>query len=178
MVISETAQKNHDELFPGHASTLKVTDPELVEVFDTFAFDEVLRHSSLDTRIRLMVQLAALIGAQALSEYRVMLGAALTIGVTSAEAREIVYQAVPTPGWARSSTSPPRHQRRPGRTRRPAASGRAVHHHPGDPYRTRPGGPGADRRGGPGRADVRVGSRCWRPSADATPRSAGTWRPT
>ena len=60
MAISETAQKNHDELFPGHVSTLKVTDPELIEMFDNFAFDEVLRHSGLDTRTRLMVQLAAL----------------------------------------------------------------------------------------------------------------------
>ena len=51
---------------PDHVSTLKVTDPELIEVFDNFAFDEVLRHSGLDTRTRLMVQLAALIGCQAL----------------------------------------------------------------------------------------------------------------
>ena len=101
MAISETAQKNHDELFPGHVSALKVTDPELIEIFDNFAFDEVLRHTSLDTRTRLMVQLAALIGAQALSEYRVMLGAALTNGVTPAEAREIVYQAVPYTGMGK-----------------------------------------------------------------------------
>ena len=37
MAISETAQKNHDELFPGHVSILKVTDPELIEIFDNFA---------------------------------------------------------------------------------------------------------------------------------------------
>ena len=42
MAISEQAQKKHDELFPGHVSTLAVTDPELIEVFDNFAFDEVL----------------------------------------------------------------------------------------------------------------------------------------
>jgi 4-carboxymuconolactone decarboxylase len=102
MAISETARKNHDELFPGHVSTLKVTDPELIEVFDNFAFDEVLAHSSLDTRTRLMVQLAALIGAQALSEYRVMLGAALTAGVAPVEAREIVYQAVPYAGMGKA----------------------------------------------------------------------------
>ena len=101
MAISETAQKNHDELFPGHVSTLKVTDPELIEIFDNFAFDEVLRHTSLDTRTRLMVQLAALIGCQALSEYRVMLGAALTNGVTPVEVKEIVYQAVPYAGMGK-----------------------------------------------------------------------------
>src|SRR5271165_7538578 len=98
MAISEQARKNHDELFPGHVPALAVTDPELIEVFDNFAFDEVLQHSSLSTRTRLMVQLAALIGARALSEYRVMLGAALTAGVTPVEAREIIYQAVPYTG--------------------------------------------------------------------------------
>ena len=41
MAISEAAQRNHDELFPGHVSTLAVTDPELIEYFDNFAFDEV-----------------------------------------------------------------------------------------------------------------------------------------
>jgi len=73
MAVSETARKNHEQLFPGHVSALKVTDPELIEVFDNFAFDEVLRCSDLDIRIRLMVQLAALISGQALSEYQVML---------------------------------------------------------------------------------------------------------
>lgn len=58
MAVSETARKNHEKLFPGHVSTLAVTDPELIEVFDNFAFDEVLRHSDLDIRTRLMVQLA------------------------------------------------------------------------------------------------------------------------
>ena len=48
-----------------------------------------------------MVQLAALISCQALSEYRVMLGAALTAGVTPVEAREIVYQAVPYAGMGK-----------------------------------------------------------------------------
>jgi len=73
MAISETARRNHDELFPGHVSTLKVTDPELIEIFDNFAFDEVLRHTSLDTRTR----------------------------VTPAEVKEIVYQAVPYAGMGK-----------------------------------------------------------------------------
>jgi len=101
MAISETAERNHEQLFPGHVSTLKATDPELIEIFDNFAFDEALRHDELDLRTRLMVQLAALIGCQALSEYRVMLGAALANGVTPVEAKEILYQAVPYAGMGR-----------------------------------------------------------------------------
>jgi hypothetical protein len=82
MAPNERARKNHEELFPGHVSTLSLTDPELIETFDNFAFDEVLRDSRLDMRTRLMVQLAAIIASQALGEYRVMVGAALNVGVT------------------------------------------------------------------------------------------------
>ena len=42
-----------------------------------------------------MVQLAALIASGAIGEYKVMLAAALTVGVTPIQAKEIVYQAVP-----------------------------------------------------------------------------------
>ena len=101
MAISERARQEHDELFPNHVSTLKVTDPELIETFDNFAFDEVLQHGNLDAKTRLLVQLAALIASQALNEYRVMLGAALTVGVTPVEVKETVYQAVPYVGMAK-----------------------------------------------------------------------------
>ncbi|QWV97956.1 carboxymuconolactone decarboxylase family protein [Geomonas nitrogeniifigens] len=101
MAISETAEKHHEELFPNHQSTLKVTDPELIEVFDNFAFDEVLSHGSLDSRRRLMIILASMIASQALGEYRVMVGGALNIGVTPVEVKEIVYQAVPYVGIAK-----------------------------------------------------------------------------
>jgi len=100
MMISETAKRNHERLFPNHQSTLKVTDPELVEVFDNFAFDEVLSHGNLDDRTRLMVILAALIARQTLGEYKVMLRGAFNVGVTPVEVKEIVYQAVPYCGIA------------------------------------------------------------------------------
>jgi len=102
MAISKTAQKNHDEIFPSFKSTLKVTDPELVEVFDNFAFDEVLSYGNLDKKTRLMVILASLIAQQTLSEYRVMLSGALNIGVTPVEVKEIVYQSVPYVGIAKA----------------------------------------------------------------------------
>jgi 4-carboxymuconolactone decarboxylase len=41
MAISQEAQRNHAALFPDHQSTLQVTDPELIEIFDNWAFDEV-----------------------------------------------------------------------------------------------------------------------------------------
>ncbi len=101
MSLSEAAMKNHEELFPNRQSTLKVTDPELIEVFDNFAFDEVLGYGNLDARTRLMVILASMIACQAVSEYKVMLGGALNVGVTPVEVKEIVYQAVPYVGMAK-----------------------------------------------------------------------------
>jgi 4-carboxymuconolactone decarboxylase len=97
----DVANKNHEQLFPNRKSTLKVTDPELIEVFDNFAFDEVLSYGNLDTRTRLMVILASMIACQALGEYKVMLGGALNAGVTPVEVKEIVYQAVPYVGMAK-----------------------------------------------------------------------------
>jgi len=102
MPPNEQARSNHDALFPNHVSTLAQTDPELIEFFDNFAFDEVLQHGSLGIRLRMMTQLAALIACQALREYRVMLGAALTVGVTPIEAKEIVYQSVPYVGMGKA----------------------------------------------------------------------------
>lgn len=101
MAMTETARNNHEELFPGRESTLQQTDPELIEVFDNFAFDEVLAYGDVDTKTRIMVILASLIAQQALSEFKVMLGAALTVGVTPVEIKEIVYQAVPYAGIAK-----------------------------------------------------------------------------
>ena len=101
MSISETALKNHKELFPNRKSKLMETDQELIEVFDNFAFDEVLGYGNLDTKTRLMVILASMIASQALAGYKVMLDGALNVGVTPIEVKEIVYQAVPYVGMAK-----------------------------------------------------------------------------
>lgn len=102
MKITAAAQQNHEELFPNHQSKLAVTDPELIEVFDNFAFDEVISHDQLNIKTRLMVILASLIAQQTLSEYKVMLGGALNVGVTPVEAKEILYQSIPYVGIAKA----------------------------------------------------------------------------
>jgi 4-carboxymuconolactone decarboxylase len=101
MAISATARHNHDELFGDRTSVLARTDPEFSAIFDNFAFDQVLADSELDLRTRLMVQLAALIGSQGLTGFRVLAGAALDVGLTPVELKEIVYQAVPYVGMAK-----------------------------------------------------------------------------
>lgn len=100
MSRTDKANENYEELFPDHTTTLTETDPELVEIFDSFTFDDVQSHGDLDDRTRLMVQLASMVASHAVGEYRVMLDGALNVGVTPVEAKEIVYQAVPYVGMA------------------------------------------------------------------------------
>ncbi|MFI2078084.1 hypothetical protein [Streptomyces triculaminicus] len=65
---NDAATAAHERLFPGHVSTLAVTDPELIAYFDDFAFDEVQRHTgAVDERTRLMTQLAAMIAVGAVA---------------------------------------------------------------------------------------------------------------
>lgn len=94
MAISDAARRTHDQLFGDRVSTLARTDPELISYFDNFAFDEVWNHGSLDETTRLLVLLGGLIGCGAQSEYRIMLSAALTQGVTPVAAKEVVYHAI------------------------------------------------------------------------------------
>jgi 4-carboxymuconolactone decarboxylase len=99
--LTDDAVKNHDTLWPNYVSKAKQTDPELIEVFDNFAFDDVIKHDSMDARTRVMMILASTIGSQSLTEFRMMANAALNIGVTPVEVKEVVYQAVPYVGIAK-----------------------------------------------------------------------------
>ncbi len=98
MSISDTAHKNHEELWPDYQSRAGATDPELIEVFDNFAFNEVISHDNMDTKTRVMMIMASTIGSQALTEFKMMANAALNVGVTPIEVKEVVYQAVPYVG--------------------------------------------------------------------------------
>jgi 4-carboxymuconolactone decarboxylase len=98
MSITETAHKNHEELWPDYKSRAMQTDPELIELFDNFAFDEVISYGNLDTKIRVMMILGSTIACQAQGEYKMMVNAALNVGVTPVEVKEILYQSVPYVG--------------------------------------------------------------------------------
>lgn len=94
MNISKAAKEYYEKMFPGYDSELAETDPEFIERFDNFSFDEVVNQDDLDGKTRFMAILAALLGCQGKEEFQCMLPAALNFGVTSVEVKEIVYQAV------------------------------------------------------------------------------------
>ena len=102
MNITKAAKEYHEKMFPGYESNIRRTDPEFAELFDNFAFDEVVNQDDLDDHTRFLAILATLIGCQGEGEYRVMLPAALNLEVTPAEAKEIVYQATAYLGIGRT----------------------------------------------------------------------------
>jgi 4-carboxymuconolactone decarboxylase len=108
MAISPAAKTSHDQLFGDRVSALAQTDPEFIEYFDNFAFGEVPADAAcldetLDLRTRLMVQLAAILAAGGLAEFRVVGAAAVASGgVSPVELKEIVYQSVAYVGLARA----------------------------------------------------------------------------
>ena len=86
--------------------TLAQTDPEFVELFSNFAYDEVVNepganHPDLDDSTRSMAILAALIGCQGLDDFELMVPVAFESGVSAVQVKEIVYQAVAYLGFGR-----------------------------------------------------------------------------
>ncbi len=96
MDISEQAKKYVEKMVTGPGPGLSETDPEFVERFVNFAFDEVVNEESvkLDDRTRFLAILATLLGCQGREEFKMILPAALNFGVKPEEIKEVVYQAV------------------------------------------------------------------------------------
>ena len=72
------------------------TDPEFMERFEHFAFEEVVKEpgQQLEETTRHMAILATLLGCQGADEFRLELPRALDAGITPVMAKEIIYQAV------------------------------------------------------------------------------------
>src|SRR5699024_3734578 len=72
------------------------TDPEFMERFEHFAFDEVVNEEGqqLDEITRHMAITATLIGCQGIDEFRLEVPRALDAGLTPVMLKEVVYQAV------------------------------------------------------------------------------------
>ena len=74
MAITEFSKQYHEKMFPGYVSKFLETDPEFIERFDNFAFDEVINMPDIggkevDGRTRHMAILATLLGRQGIDEF-------------------------------------------------------------------------------------------------------------
>lgn len=79
------------------------TDLEFMELFEQFAFHEVVHEEGqeLDDPTRYMAILATLIGCQGKEAFRMMLFNALDAGLTPAMIKEVIYQSVDYVGFGR-----------------------------------------------------------------------------
>ncbi len=101
--LTDNAASFHERMFPGYVSDFLRTDPEFIERFDNFAFDEVVAATPLlDDRARFLCWLATCIGCQGIDEFRGMVNAALNVGVDPTAIQELVYQATAYLGVART----------------------------------------------------------------------------
>lgn len=64
MSLTENAKQYHERFFLGKVFALAETDPELVELFDNFAFDEVVGQGDLNDHTRMLAIPATLLGCQ------------------------------------------------------------------------------------------------------------------
>ena len=75
--MTDNAKNYHEKMFPGYVSDFLRTDPEFIEAFDNFAFDEVVNQDDLDDKTRFISILAVLLGCQGIDEFKGMLKACL-----------------------------------------------------------------------------------------------------
>lgn len=98
----ELCKKNYTALFGGEALTGQGTDPEMMDILQKFIFGEVFRTGDLDIKTREMITCITLTTMQTLPQLKAHAGAALNVGVTPVELRELVYLCAPYIGFPKT----------------------------------------------------------------------------
>ena len=102
MELTDKAQENRDKFLSYYESDLNESDPEYMEIINNFIFDEVQENTGLDDRSQMLVVLATLITNQSLKQYEIALEAAINVGIKAVEIKEVLYQATPYVGFAKT----------------------------------------------------------------------------
>jgi 4-carboxymuconolactone decarboxylase len=95
---TERAAKKYKELFAQDITASK-TDPELLTILQSVIFGEVFYIGNLNDKTRELVTITALATNQTLPQLTPHTHAALNIGVTPIEIREVIYQCAPFIGF-------------------------------------------------------------------------------
>lgn len=103
MEAMKKVRKDVQERFSERDCILAETDPEFIQMFDTFVYEEVSECLTLDEKTQVMAILSSMIAQQTLTVYNNMLETAFRVGISGEEIKEIVYQAVPYVGIAKVS---------------------------------------------------------------------------
>ncbi len=96
---TEVCKENYRTLFGGKALTGQGTDPEMMAILQKFIFGEVFRTGDLTLKQREMITCITLATMQTLPQLKAHAGAALNVGVTPEELREVMYLTAPFIGF-------------------------------------------------------------------------------
>ncbi len=95
----EVCKQNYHALFGGEALTGQGTDPEMMDILQKFIFGEVFQTGDLTLKQREMITCITLATMQTLPQLKAHAGAALNVGVTPEELREVMYLTAPFIGF-------------------------------------------------------------------------------
>lgn len=95
----EICKQNYRTLFGGEALTGQGTDPEMMDILQKFIFGEVFQTGDLTLKQREMITCITLATMQTLPQLKAHAGAALKVGVTPEELREVMYLTAPFIGF-------------------------------------------------------------------------------
>lgn len=95
----EVCKQNYCTLFGGEALTGQGTDPEMMDILQKFIFGEVFQTGELTLKQREMITCITLATMQTLPQLKAHAGAALNVGVTPEELREVMYLTAPFIGF-------------------------------------------------------------------------------
>ena len=95
----EVCKQNYHTLFGGEALTGQGTDPEMMDILQKFIFGEVFKTGELTLKQREMITCITLATMQTLPQLKAHAGAALNVGVTPEELREVMYLTAPFIGF-------------------------------------------------------------------------------
>lgn len=98
----DLCKKNFTTLFGGEALTGLGDDPEMMDILQKYIFGEVFRTGDLDMKTREMITCITLATMQTLPQLKAHAGAALNVGVTPIELRELVYLCAPYIGFPKT----------------------------------------------------------------------------
>ena len=95
----EVCKQNYRTLFGGEALTGQGIDPEMMDILQKFIFGEVFQTGELTLKQREMITCITLATMQTLPQLKAHAGAALNVGVTPEELREVMYLTAPFIGF-------------------------------------------------------------------------------
>lgn len=95
----EVCKQNYLTLFGGEALTGQGTDPEMMDILQKFIFGEVFQTGNLTLKQREMITCITLATMQTLPQLKAHAEAALNVGVTPEELREVMYLTAPFIGF-------------------------------------------------------------------------------